>query len=189
MPLLGAMLTGVLRVPNWIRNLMDTLGIKEDKANKGVPDGYAPLDAEEKIPLQVLPEPFPVGSLFFAIVDTNPNALLGYGTWLQIAQGQFIVGQKSSDPDFDVAEKTGGAKTHTHTAHSALAHSGGAVGSIVASGLAANKMGTSAANSEPSGHTHPAPSFTQPSQHAAQSHDSPSHLPPWFTAYVWKRTA
>lgn len=36
------------------------------------------------------------------------------------------------------------------------------------------------------GKTH---SVTQPSDHAPQSHDSPSHLPPYLVVYMWKRTA
>jgi hypothetical protein len=132
---------------------------------------------------------FPIGSVFLAVVSTNPATLLGYGTWSQIAQGKFLVGQDGGDPDFDVAEETGGAKTHTHAGHSALAHSGGAVGAIAASATAAVKIGTSASSAAASGHTHPAPSFTQPAEHAAQGHDSPSHLPPYLVVYIWKRTA
>lgn len=30
---------------------------------------------------------------------------------------------------------------------------------------------------------------TQPSQHAAQSHASANHLPPYIVVYAWKRTA
>jgi len=133
-------------------------------------------------------EAFPIGSVFLAVVATNPSTLLGYGTWSQIAQGEFLVGQKATDTDFDVAEETGGAKTHTHADHPALTHSGGAVGAIGVTAVAGVK-GLSGSGAADEAHTHPAPSFTQPSQHAAQSHNSPSHLPPYCVVYAWKRVA
>jgi len=37
-------------------------------------------------------EPFPVGSYYFNATGTDPNTELGYGTWTQVAQGQFLVG-------------------------------------------------------------------------------------------------
>lgn len=61
---------------------------------------------------------YPVGSLYFnATDDTNPNELLGFGTWVAYAAGRVPVGYDSSDSDFNAAEKTGGSKllqAHTH---------------------------------------------------------------------------
>jgi hypothetical protein len=57
----------------------------------------------------------PVGSVYLAVVATNPATLLGFGTWSQIAEGKMLVGQTDGDADFNEAEETGGSKTHTLT--------------------------------------------------------------------------
>ena len=56
---------------------------------------------------------WPIGSIFMNITATGPATLLGIGTWARFGEGRILVSQKSSDTDFDVAEETGGAKTHT----------------------------------------------------------------------------
>ena len=77
---------------------------------------------------------YPVGSIYTnAVNDTNPGTLLGFGTWTAFGAGRVAVGFNASDPLFNAAEKTGGAKdavvvNHTHTASSGSAgdhtHSG-----------------------------------------------------------------
>ena len=61
-------------------------------------------------------EAFPVGSVFVAVVSTDPATLIGYGTWSAIAAGRVLIGRDAGDTDFDTVEETGGAKTHTLTA-------------------------------------------------------------------------
>ena len=62
---------------------------------------------------------WPIGAVFVSVVSTNPNTLLGYGTWSAIAAGRVLVGLDSGDTDFDTVKETGGAKTATATATAA----------------------------------------------------------------------
>ena len=39
--------------------------------------------------------------------------VLGFGTWAAFGAGKVLVGINAADTDFDTAEETGGAKTHT----------------------------------------------------------------------------
>lgn len=55
-------------------------------------------------------EAFPVGSVFIAVVDTDPATLLGYGTWSAFGAGKVLIGIDAGDADFDTVEETGGAK-------------------------------------------------------------------------------
>lgn len=137
---------------------------------------------------------YPVGSIYISIVATNPVNLFGLGTWIQIAEGQMLVGFKTGDPDFGVVEGTGGAKTHTHVGHNnhivtepnnhvvtqpddhtVVADIQGALpGNVVTTG---GHSGT-----DVDAHT-----GTDVDAHSA--HDTVDHLNPFFTVYVWKRTA
>ena len=65
---------------------------------------------------------YPVGSVYInATSASNPNTLLGFGTWTAFGAGRVMVGLDGSDALFDTAEETGGSKdavvvSHTHTA-------------------------------------------------------------------------
>lgn len=124
---------------------------------------------------------FPIGAIYHNISGVNPATELGYGTWNQIAQGQFIVGQNPGDTDFDAAEKTGGEKSHTLTQNEMPAHShieqtlGTTTGSIA--GLTRD--------TSMSGSTVQTGVSTAPTG-SGQAHNN---LPPYCVVFVWKRTA
>lgn len=123
---------------------------------------------------------WPVGSVFLSVLPTNPAMQFGYGTWVRIAQGQFLVGQNASDGDFDVAEKTGGAKTknigHTHTLSN---HTHTEVSSTTTPKLFAGNTGSGKAgvSGVPSNNT------SSPGGDATQD-----VLNPYFVVFMWKRT-
>jgi len=59
---------------------------------------------------------YPVGSMYVNVSDpTNPNTLLGFGTWLLFGSGRVPVGFDSNDVDFNTIGALRGAKTHTLT--------------------------------------------------------------------------
>lgn len=65
---------------------------------------------------------YPVGSIYISVDATNPGTTFGVGTWAAFGAGRVLVGVNGFDADFDGAEETGGAKTHTLTVAEMPAH-------------------------------------------------------------------
>lgn len=92
-------------------------GIQGETGQTG-PQGIAGQDGADADITQA----WPIGSVFMAVVNTNPASLLGFGTWSAFGAGKMLVGRDANDTDFDTAEETGGAKTHTLTEAQIPAH-------------------------------------------------------------------
>ena len=73
-----------------------------------------------------LEDVYPVGSIYISVVATNPGTVFGMGTWVAFGTGRVLVGIDAGDPNFDVVEETGGAKT---VASSAQTFAGAALAS------------------------------------------------------------
>jgi len=125
---------------------------------------------------------WPVGSVFIAVVSTNPATLLGYGTWSAFGAGQMLVGLDAGQTEFDTVEETGGAKTVTLTATEMPAHThnqqrhGTATGGLT--GI------TTAPDTSSS-----VPTAMGPATASAGSGGAHANLPPYIVVYMWKRTA
>jgi hypothetical protein len=141
-------------------------------------------------------EAFPVGSVFIAVVATDPATLLGYGTWVALGAGRVLVGFNAGDADFDAAKKTGGAKTHTLTSaempshtHVQDAHSHIITSQTATTGGATSyehgTLDTSSAEAEATETTATAVAVNQ-STGGGAAHNN---MPPFLTAYFWERTA
>ena len=138
---------------------------------------------------------FPVGSVFISVVATNPAILLGYGVWLAIGAGRTLVGVDALDPDFDAAEKTGGAKTHTLTAnempvhtHVQDAHSHGLQRYPTATGGSSGFTADTSMSGTPAAVTQVTANATAVNQNAGGG-AAHNNLQPFLTVFVWKRTA
>ena len=162
----------------------------------------------------VLGAVYPVGSVYInATSSTNPATLLGFGTWAAFGAGRVPVGIDSSDTDFDTAEETGGAKTHTLAEANLPAHkhflfanhsmNGTAAAHFVRkSGSAVNSDGINKSASleyyQSSGSddfkysmaydTNNAAPTVHPSS-ATGSGTATDHMNPYIVVYMWKRTA
>jgi len=128
---------------------------------------------------------YPVGSVYTSVVATNPNSLLGVGTWAAFGAGRVLVGINASDSDFNTVEEVGGAKTdsHTLTLNEIPSHVHGYTG-VQGTG---NPDGAS--DSVTAGHANSYPRLTELDYEgggAAHSHDI---VQPYIVVYFWKRTA
>jgi len=124
---------------------------------------------------------WPVGSIFIAVVSTNPNTLLGGGTWAAIAAGRMLIGLDSGDATMDTVEETGGEKTHTLTAAEIPTHThpeqtlGTTTGASSGFTRDTSMSGSTVAVTPTTGSTG-----------GGGAHNN---LPPFFVVYMWKRTA
>lgn len=158
-------------------------------------------------------EAWPVGSVFVSVVSTNPNTLLGYGTWSAFGAGRTLVGLDSGQTEFDTVEETGGAKTHTLTSaempshtHTQDAHNHGvtdaghthltqryptATGGSSGFTIDTSMSGTLADNTLPTkiattGVTVDNATATNQNTGGDGAHNN---LQPYIVVYFWKRTA
>lgn len=141
---------------------------------------------------------YPIGSIYFATVSTNPGTLLGFGTWTAWGAGRVPVGINASDTDFDTVEETGGTKTHTLTSdempihtHTQNAHSHGAPSGTThfwAYDTTANENYTQFGSG-----THSAVKTATASATATNNNTgggaAHNNLQPYIVCYMWKRTA
>ena len=109
---------------------------------------YAALQNTAAYRVGIIQAIYPVGSLYISTLGTNPNTLLGFGTWVAFGAGKVLVSQDVADASFDVLEETGGSKdiataTHTHTVTAATG------ASVLTTGTATVATGGANTNVQP----------------------------------------
>lgn len=144
---------------------------------------------------KMYPHPYyPVGSIYLSVNNTNPSQWFG-GTWEQIAKGRTLVGVDTSQTEFNTVKKTGGEKTHTLTVNEMPSHnhffdrtSSGITSTdtdyaIVDTGVNANNQWGI--------HWETASGYYATYAYMTKTGGSKSHnnLQPYFTCYIWCRTA
>ena len=122
---------------------------------------------------------YPVGSIYISTVSTNPGTLLGTGTWVAFGAGRTLVGLDSGDTDFDTAEETGGAKTHTLTTDEIPSHTHGATAYRADGADEITQFGNASDLTD-------SRSVTTAATGGGQAHNN---LQPYIVTYMWKRTA
>lgn len=148
---------------------------------------------------------YPVGSVYIAVVSTNPATLFGFGTWVAFGAGRTLVGLNASDTSFDTVEETGGSKdavvvSHTHTA--TVTDPGHTHSPVTSNNTFTGASSTTPFNSV--GQTWAAPSGTSLNNNVAIASATTgitvenstigvsgtnANLQPYIVVYMWKRTA
>jgi len=131
----------------------------------------------------------PIGSIYTAIIATNPGTLFGFGTWTAFGAGRMLISLDSTNVLFDTAEETGGSAnatlpSHTHTfTGTAHNHTVGAVTEVPGTQYAGGSFGL----------TNPAIATTSVVAGGTNSTEGASatnaNYPPFIAVYMWKRTA
>jgi hypothetical protein len=140
---------------------------------------------------------YPIGSVYTNATDgTNPGTLLGFGTWASFGAGKVPVGINSSDTDFDTAEETGGAKTHTLTIGEMPAHDHVDNRNEFDSNNILLRRATDGRNSPNASDTTVGEiqiagtdAYDDPFPRIEGNGEAHNNLQPYIVVYMWKRTA
>lgn len=126
---------------------------------------------------------YPVGHIYISTVSTNPNTLLGCGTWAASGEGRVLVGVGTSDAAYSL-DGTGGASTVTLTGGesgtSAHPHN------IPLQIWAGQDNGTYTAGTN---HTNSAGTDTTDNSSEANADDAHQNMPPYLVVHIWERTS
>lgn len=90
-----------------------------------ISNGVLNVDIDEIVSNKILEDnkkKYPVGKIIMSTTNTNPSTYLGFGTWEPWGSGKVPVGVDIGDKDFNIAEKTGGEKTHILTINEMPSH-------------------------------------------------------------------
>lgn len=124
---------------------------------------------------------YPVGSIYISTLSTNPNTLLGFGTWVAFGEGKVLVGLDSGDTDFDTSEETGGSKTHTLIEAEIPSHRHDGVISL--------KDATTSAGTDVFGGASGGTNGSRTIPNVATGGDGAhNNVQPYIVVYMWKRT-
>ena len=154
---------------------------------------------------------YPVGSIYLSVSATNPSTYFG-GTWVAWGSGRVPVGINTSDSNFNIVEKTGGAPTvalttaqmpshshakgtlatasagsHTHNLQNQKAPWGveGGGNRCLVDATSGYSAVTNKTTTSGGSHTHTISGSTS----AVGSGSAHNNLQPYIVCYMWKRTA
>lgn len=147
--------------------------------------GAAADIAGSKLASDALAAAYPVGSIYMNATDaTDPATLLGFGTWVAFGAGKVPVGIDSGDTDFDTAEETGGAKTHTLSEGELPSHTHSVqMQAQVNRGSGSGSPNNNVARNDSGGFS--ASPINTGTTGSGSAHNN---LQPYIVVYMWKRT-
>ena len=154
---------------------------------------------------------YPIGSIRMTVSTADESAFLG-STWVRWGTGRVPVGVNTSDTNFNIVEKTGGANTHTLATAELPSHNHSFSGSVTVNANGAHthqassgsyKVGSGSASTyyymtnggatsgqtTGSGGSHDHTGSVSGSVGSNGSGAAHNNLQPYITCYFWKRTA
>lgn len=147
------------------------------------------------------PHPYyPVGSIYLSVNNTNPSKWFG-GTWKLIAQGRTLIGVDTNDTDFNTVKKSGGSKTKSYTPSGSVKGHTLTINEIPSHNHTENYVGVGWKQDGASG-TYCVSSALEPYRVTGNTGGGQAHnhgftgtnsninvVQPYFTCYIWCRTA